>query len=63
MQTNIKSDSVGDIYPWRILITGQLDALNYWIVNPQGRKSNTPYDTVGEALLWAAIFADPMLDT
>ena len=57
----LRGHSAGDIFPWRILITGTMDNLKYWIVNPSGTKSAKPYDNVGEALLWASIFSDELL--
>ena len=33
----LRGHSVGDIYPWRVTITGTFDSLKYWVVNPQGK--------------------------
>jgi len=33
----LRGHSVGDIYPWRVMISGKIDALKYWVVNPSGR--------------------------
>ena len=58
----VRGHSAGDIFPWRILITGTFDNLKYWIVNPAGKRSNTPYTSTKEAYAWAVIFSDPILD-
>tara|TARA_R110000744_G_scaffold43892_2_gene98124 strand:- start:2058 stop:2753 length:696 start_codon:yes stop_codon:yes gene_type:complete len=45
----LRGHSAGDIFPWRVLITGKIDALKYWIVNPMGAKILTPYPTYSAA--------------
>lgn len=58
----IRGHSAGEIFPWRVLITGPMDNLKYWVVNPAGRKCNEPYASYKAAYGMAAIFSDPLLN-
>lgn len=54
----IRGHSAGTIYPWRIMITGTFEALKYWIIAPNGKQCNAPYNNAKTALGMAAIFKD-----
>lgn len=45
----LRGHSAGDIFPWRVVITGTFDSLKYWVVNPAGEKAKYPHGSYGEA--------------
>ena len=52
----IRGHSAGDIYPWRIMGQGTLNALKYHVIAPNGKKYNTGYTTTTQAMAAARIF-------
>lgn len=54
----LRGHSAGEIFPWRVLITGTFDSLKYWIIAPNGKQCNTPYDTAKNAYGMAGVFKE-----
>ena len=54
----LRGHSAGDIFPWRVLITGTMDNLKYWIVSPTGKKGAFPYDSYATAYRMAGNFKE-----
>lgn len=53
----IRGHSAGDIFPYRIMLQGELHALKYWVINPQGHKLY-PYATAQGAHALAEILKE-----
>ena len=54
----IRGHSAGSIFPWRVLIQGTLDNLNYWVINPKGDKVGNAWGTYAGALAAAELSID-----
>ena len=52
----IRGHSAGDIYPWRIMAQGTLNALKYHVIAPNGKQVNTGYSTAKQAMTAARVF-------
>ncbi len=56
----LRGHSVGDIFPYRIMIQGKLDNLIYWVMNPKGKKCARAY-TIDGAMAFAELIIDGYL--
>jgi len=44
----VRGHSAGDFFPFRVVVKGELDSLQYWVVSPTGEELDW-YLTAGDA--------------
>ncbi len=51
----LRGHSAGSIFPWRIMVQGELDNLQYWVINPSGEKVGNVWQSYHGALAKAEL--------
>ena len=36
-----RAHTIGDFFPYRVMVQGKMDSLKYWVINPDGSKLNS----------------------
>lgn len=51
----LRGHSVGDYYPWRVMATGCIDDLSWWVVRPDGARFKLTFTTASQAVTMARL--------